>query len=208
MRDSDLVAVEPEEEEQELRRRLEMRVAAHHKAKLLVAIECDSSDDEPGKPTTKSEKKKHKSKRKPRSHSRKPWRKAKWKGGTKGEIGSSPSFPSSSSSSSSSSSPSSDSEGSGSHERRRRRRNNRSKFYIDTYIKGRKNVRRITFIELLYAALVWGAKRASKVNMNMAAVRGYMGHLAYMCMHATTATVMRHIGSMTGRYAIQLKRRG
>ncbi len=181
--DCELVAVEPDEEELELRRQLEQRVAGRRKAKLRAAIERDSSEEEVV--TTKS-RRKHKSKRKPRSKSRKAGRREKGKGGTKGGGGSSPSSPSSSSSSSSSSSTTSESESSGSRERRRRRRKNRSKFYIDKYIKGRKSVRKITFIELLHAALVWGAKRAKKVDMNMAAVRGYMGHLAYMCMHATT----------------------
>ena len=43
----------------------------------------------------------------------------------------------------------------------------------------------MTFFELMYAALVWGVKRAGKVDMDVEAIQGYMGHLAYVCMHAT-----------------------
>ena len=47
-------------------------------------------------------------------------------------------------------------------------------------------MKRLSFMELLYAALVWAIKRADRVEMDMESMKGYMGHLAYMCMHATT----------------------
>ena len=48
-------------------------------------------------------------------------------------------------------------------------------------------MKKLTFVELMYAALVWGMKRSEKVGMDLSHMRGYMGHLAYLCMHATTA---------------------
>ena len=47
-------------------------------------------------------------------------------------------------------------------------------------------MKKVTFFELLYAALVWGMKRSERVGMDMDHMRGYMGHLAYLCVHATT----------------------
>lgn len=59
-----------------------------------------------------------------------------------------------------------------------------SKFAIARYIKGRKNVKKITFLELLYAAMLWLIKRSKKLDMSSGHCRGYVGHLAYMTLHA------------------------
>ena len=167
-------AVEPDEEELELRRQLEKRVLERRKAKLRASLGRESSDEEE-EPGSARRRRKKPAKGKLRRKSKE----------VKGSPGASPSSsPSSSSSSSSSSSDSSES--SRSRERRRRRKKKRSKFALDKYTKGGKSVKRLSFIELLHAALVWGAKRAVKADMNIESMQGYMAHLAYMCMHATT----------------------
>lgn len=162
--------VEPDEEEKALRRQLETRVLERRKARLRAELERDSTDEEEEQVKPR---RKHKGRRK---HD-----KCK---DTPVAMGSSPS--SSPSSSSSSTSSSSDSGSSRSRDRRRRRKKKRSKFALDKYTKGRKSVKKLTFNELIYAALLWGAKRASKVDMDIEDAQRYMGHLAYMAMHATT----------------------
>ena len=170
---SSRVAVVHDEEEEELRRRLEMRACERRKAKLRAKLEKEGSSTS-GEDGAKSVRKGREKKKKKRG-TRKQTKKA--------SPGSSPSDSSSSSSSSTS-----DSEGSRSRSRSRarRRRKKRSKFAIDRFTKGNKSMKRLTFYELLYAALVWGIKRAGKVEMDMSELQGYMGHLAYMCMHAIT----------------------
>lgn len=71
---------------------------------------------------------------------------------------------------------------------RRHKRRKRSKFDLAKFTKNEKSVKKLTIFELLYAALVWGMRRAEKVGMTMKEVRGYMGHLSYMTMHAITGT--------------------
>lgn len=70
--------------------------------------------------------------------------------------------------------------------RTRRRRRRRGKFAIDRYTKGKKRVSKLVFSELLYAACMWGHKRSVKMDWEIEQAAGYMGHLAYLCMHATT----------------------
>lgn len=165
------VRIVEDEEEKELRERLETRACERRKKALRAALENSSGDELVDSKTTRG-------------------RRAK-KTGTKGRRdspgGSDPESSSSSSDSTSSSSSRSRSR-SGSKARRRRRRKKRSKFSLDKMTKGEKSVKRLTFIELLYAALMWGIKRSSRLNMDLPAMKGYMGHMAYMCMHATTGT--------------------
>lgn len=72
--------------------------------------------------------------------------------------------------------------------RRRRKKKKRSKFALHKYTKNNKAVKRLNFLELMYAALLWGMKRAERIGMSVKDVQGYMGHLAYMTMHAITGT--------------------
>ena len=170
-RTAKLVRVVEDEEERELRERLERRACERRKKALRAALEQASSDEEERAPTTTRGRRKAKG----------AGRKVK---ATATATGSDPdSSPSSSDTSSSSSS-----SRSSSRSRRRRRKKKRSKFAIDKLTKGEKSVKRLSFVELLYAALMWGIKRSARVNMDFDSLRGYMGHLAYMCMHATTGT--------------------
>ena len=94
--------------------------------------------------------------------------------------------PSDSSSAGDSSSSSDDSE-SGSESRTRRRRRRRSKYALNKFTPHEKRLKKLTVLELIYTALTWGIKRSEKVGMDFKLLRGYMGHIAYMCMHATTS---------------------
>ena len=94
---------------------------------------------------------------------------------------------SSDSSSEGESSSSSDDDSSGSESRTRRRRRRRSKFALNRFAPNEKRLKKLTVLELIYAALRWGIKRGEKVGMDYQTLRGYMGHVAYMCMHATTS---------------------
>lgn len=174
--------VEPDEEEIELRRKLAQRVLERRKAKLRAELERDLSSDEEDKSESRSRKKK-KEKRKKKKKKGKSSKREK-----EDDAGLDPSDSPSSSSSSSSSSESSDTDSSRdrSRERRKRRRKKRSKFQLDKYTKGRKSVDNLNYNELMYAACVWGAKRAKKADMSVEALMGYLGHLAYMSMHAIT----------------------
>lgn len=69
---------------------------------------------------------------------------------------------------------------------KKKRHRKRSKFDINKFIKNEKSIKKLTVLELLFAALVWGMRRAERVGMTMKEVRGYMGHLSYMVMHAMT----------------------
>ena len=60
----------------------------------------------------------------------------------------------------------------------------RSKFSLHGYTKNGKNVKKLSYNELMYASLLWGSKRARKVGMSYDELRCYIGHLCYMCMHA------------------------
>ena len=71
---------------------------------------------------------------------------------------------------------------------RKHRKKKRSKFDLNKFTKNEKSIKKVNVFELLYAALVWGMRRAERVGMSMKEVRGYMGHLSYMVMHAMTGT--------------------
>ena len=96
---------------------------------------------------------------------------------------------SSDSSSSDDSSSDSDTDSSRSRSRsgsRRRRKKKRSKFAIARFTIDEKKVKKLSVMELVHAALAWVYKRGRKVGMEYDQLRGYVGHVAYMCMHATT----------------------
>lgn len=168
--------IPPDAEEIELRRLLEARVISRRKAELKAALEKEIAAEE------KASRKK--------SASRKSRKKKKKKSIKKKSSSTSDSSDDSGESSPASSATSdagdTDESRSGSSERRRKRRKKRSKFALDRFTKGKKSVNRLTFSELLYAALVWALKRAVKVDMDMDSLLGYIGHCAYMCMHATS----------------------
>ena len=48
-------------------------------------------------------------------------------------------------------------------------------------------MKKLTVNEVLYAALLWGSKHTGKVGKELEDAQWYMGHLAYMAMHATTS---------------------
>ena len=164
------VAIVEDDEERELRERLEHRARERRKKALRAALEA-STDSGEEEAATGRERRAKKKKARAKKHSTRD--------GASG---------SGDDSSSPSTSPSSSSSSGRSRSRTRRRRKKRSKFALDKMTKGEKKVKRLTVMELLYAALIWGIKRSSKVSMDMDNLKGYMGHLAYMCMHAITGT--------------------
>ena len=68
-------------------------------------------------------------------------------------------------------------------DRRKQRRRKHSKFSLDKFTKGRKNVKSLNYNELMYSMCLWGSKHAKKAGMDVDALMGYLGHLAYMSMH-------------------------
>ena len=94
----------------------------------------------------------------------------------------------------STSSPSSKSESSCSsdsskrHIRRTHKKKKHSKFSLHGFTKNKKSVKKLSFPELMYAALLWGVKRGQKVGMSSTDLQAYMGHLCYLSMHATSNT--------------------
>lgn len=72
--------------------------------------------------------------------------------------------------------------------RRRRRRRKRSKFALNKYTINEKRLKKVTVMELVYAALVWGMKRGKQAGFDYEDLERYIGHVAYMCMHASTST--------------------
>ena len=56
------------------------------------------------------------------------------------------------------------------------------------HTQNEKRLKRLTVIKLIYAALIWAIRRGKHVGMNFDDLVGYIGHVAYMCMHATSNT--------------------
>lgn len=180
------VKVEPvqlevqDEEEQSLRRKLEERACARRKRALRAALEESDTEEAdgavvPGRGTRN------------RTDGRKGAVTARRTNHHDKEESTSSDSVTSLSTTESSSSDEDDSE----RRRKRRRakrikRRKRSKFDIKKFTKNDKNVKKLTFLELMYASLVWGMRRAEKVGMTVKEVQGYMGHLSYMTMHAIT----------------------
>lgn len=170
----EVVKVEQDAEERRLRRRLERRERVRRKEELRAALregtgtDDDSAEGATGKATGRGERRRH---------------------GDDKDDGLSTEW---SDTSSSETSDSLDSEEEHRRHSRRKarkhRRRKRSKFDLNKFTKNDKSVKKLTVFELLYAALVWGMRRAERVGMNMKEVRGYMGHLSYMAMHAITGT--------------------
>ena len=182
-RSSRAVKQEPEvlrvedEEERELRRELERRACERRKRELRAALAGSSDEEEvlARKPRArgKVEKKKKGKERLSSSESSSP---------EKGD-----------STSSGTTTSSSDSSDDSSTERKRKckkrkekRKKKKSKFSIEKFTVNEKSVKKLSIFELLHAALMWGVKRAVKVGMTVKDLEGYMGHIAYMTMHATT----------------------
>ena len=69
-------------------------------------------------------------------------------------------------------------------QKRKKKHKKRSKFSLHGYTRNGKNVKKLSYNELMYASLLWGSKRARKVGMSYDELRSYIGHLCYMCMHA------------------------
>lgn len=168
-----VVKVEQDGEEHRSRRRLERRERARRKIERRAALEDETeTGDESAEGAVGGA---------ARSKEGRPRGKEEKDGGSSTDW---------SDSSSSDTSDSSDSEAERKRRSRRRakkhRKRKRSKFDLNKFTKNDKSVKKLTVLELLFAALVWGMRRAERVGMTMKEVRGYMGHLSYMVMHAMT----------------------
>ena len=189
-------AYEEDEEERDLRRQLAAKEC--EKRKILLRAALDDKSEKAEKPG-KSSKGKERAKEKAKSP-KTPKEKTKAKEGkdetdteqaasekkvaktADSDDGDSSDSPSDSSSSSESSS---DSDSDDKRSRSKRRRRKRSKFSLYKYTPDDKRLKKCTFIELIYAALCWVLKRGERVGMEYKDLKGYVGHIAYMCMHAS-----------------------
>ena len=177
-------AFEEDEEEKTLRKLLAAKDCERRKMALRAALE-----DEPTKPGKAKEKVKSKSakveklkiKKEKDETVVKPEKKASGKESDSDDD--EPEDSSEESSSSSSSSSESDSDDKRSRSKRRRRK--RSKFSLYKFTPDEKRLKKCTFIELIYASLCWVLKRGERVGMEYKELKGYVGHIAYMCMHAS-----------------------
>lgn len=171
------VAVIQDDEERTLRAQLEQRACERRKRQLRAALEAPSASDEEKNAVGRPERARARSRRKQRRNQMKTQARSTSSG-----------CKTRSASSTSSSSSSSSSSGSRSRRRSKKKhdRKKRSKFAIDNYTKDEKNAKRLNFVELMYAALVWCVKKSEKIGMESDDFRGYLGHLAYMTMHAIT----------------------
>ena len=162
----------PDDEERELQSQLDVLERERRKSKLRAALSShfdESTDDSDGSHLVRSSRRRRRRKKAIRATSK--------------------------SSTSCTSSPSSTSESSCSSDSSNRHRRTahkkkkkHSKFSLHGYTKGKKSVKKLTFPELMYAALLWGIKKGKKVGMSSTDFQSYMGHLCYMSMHATTCT--------------------
>ena len=169
--------IEEDEEERALRRKLAARACERRKKALRAALEETASGEAAGTEEDVlqiTEKCVEKGTEKTKEG-------AKKKSAEAADSDDSPSD----SSSSSSSSDSEDGDRSRSRSRSRRKKK-RSKFAINKFTLDEKSLKKVTVTELLYAALMWGVKRSEEVGMTFENLRRYMGHCAYMCMHAAT----------------------
>lgn len=167
-------AYEEDEEERALRAELAARNRERRKKELRAALE--EEDRKPVREEEESTSVKGESK----SKSDKKSKKKKSSGKDSGDESSSGSDPSSSSSDSDSDSRS--------RSRSRRRRRRRGRFSISKYTKDEKRVKHLTVIELIYAALLWVIRRGKHVGMEYDDLSRYVGHVAFMCRHASTGT--------------------
>lgn len=171
------VAVVEDEEERGLRVQLEKRACERRKKELRAALENSSSEEE-GRGRSRH------------GRGRPLRRKVRGKDtGSSSDSSQDSKEDSSSTTSTQESSSNADSDHSSSKKKRNKRKKKKkknSKFSLKKLTKTDKSLKRVTFVELMYAALIWGVKRSTKVGMTKSDLRGYMGHLAYMAMHAIT----------------------
>ena len=187
-------AFEEDDEERELRRLLAAKECEKRKVLLRAALEDKPEEAEkPVKSVKVKEKVKTKSKS-PKGKSKTKTEKDEKEGdavkvekktAAKEEDSDDEDPEDSSSDSSSSSESSSDSDSDDKRSRSKRRRRKRSKFSLYKFTPDDKRLKKCTFIELIYAALCWVLKRGERVGMEYKDLKGYVGHIAYMCMHAS-----------------------
>ena len=188
---------EEDEEEHNLRKMLAARECERRKVLLRAALEAGPSKETEivakvvhSKPT-KSTKSAKSTKKKAKSEKEKAVKEVDTdnlpkKSSEKSDSSDDDDDPDESSEDSSSSSDtSSESDDEDRKSRSRRRRRKRSKFSLHKYTPDDKRLKKCTFVELIYAALCWVLKRGRRVGMEYDQLRGYVGHIAYMCMHAS-----------------------
>ena len=78
----------------------------------------------------------------------------------------------------------------GARHRSRSRRRRCSKFAIQKYTKDEKCAKKLTAIELIYVVLLWVMQCRKHVDMGVDDILRYMGHMAFMILHATSGTYM------------------